>query len=414
MARYAEFLLRPFVKTIVIVGFAVTFGFCLWSASKFHQHFDVKDILPGDSYAIDYLEATELYTDTGLIDVALNFRDVDQSDPEVQAQMRAYANDVTRLKNVENPPDNFWLDHFHLYVNLTGSRELPFTEQLDLFLDNKIFYELYNRDIARDDEGNIVASRTRIKMSVDLSVVQDQIDTISSQREITMEQPINQGKDELAFFMFNDIFFVWEFYLRCVNELFSTTIIGVLAVTAVALIFIPHWTAALFVFPLICVLYVDLLGAMQWGGLHINALTYVSLAVSIGLLVDFVMHVLFRYYECAGTRKEKTVEMLKTMGSSILLGGTTTFLGTIPLMFTTSEIFQNVFISFLGIVTIGVGHGLILLPVLLSTFGPEAQISMTQAKKKTKRMPKKEKLKKEVIVEEDEYGEPRYCYEISC
>jgi uncharacterized membrane protein YdfJ with MMPL/SSD domain len=102
--------------------------------------------------------------------------------------------------------------------------------------------------------------------------------------------------------------------------------------------------------------------------------------MSIGLLVDYVMHVLFRYYEVPGNRHDKTVELLRTMGASILLGGTTTFLGIIPLLFSVSDVFATVFYTFLGIVILGMGHGLILLPVLLSIFGPEETVSMSANK----------------------------------
>ena len=36
-------------------------------------------------------------------------------------------------------------------------------------------------------------------------------------------------------------------------------------------------------------LYFDLLGIMQFCGIHINALTYVTIVISIGLLVDFLV-----------------------------------------------------------------------------------------------------------------------------
>jgi len=114
-----------------------------------------------------------------------------------------------------------------------------------------------------------------------------------------------------------------------------------------------------------------LVRTVQWAGININAISYVGLALSIGLLVDFVMHILLRYYEVKGNRREKTVEMLRTMGSSILVGGISTFLGTVPLALASSRIFYTIFVTFLGIVTIGMGHGLILLPVILSTVGPE-------------------------------------------
>lgn len=113
---------------------------------------------------------------------------------------------------------------------------------------------------------------------------------------------------------------------------------------------------------------------MQWFGVSINAVSYVTLVMSIGLLVDFVMHVLLRYYESPGNRYEKTVDMLQTMGASILVGSISTFLGTLPLAFSSSEIFSTVFVAFMGLVLMGASHGLILLPVVLSIIGPEDQI----------------------------------------
>ena len=93
--------------------------------------------------------------------------------------------------------------------------------------------------------------------------------------------------------------------------------------------------------------------------------------MSVGLLVDFVMHVLLRYYESNGTRVEKTMNTLKTMGSSIFLGGISSLLGTLALAFSTSSIFFSVFVVFFGLVILGVIHGLIFLPIILATFGPE-------------------------------------------
>jgi hypothetical protein len=50
-------------------------------------------------------------------------------------------------------------------------------------------------------------------------------------------------------------------------------------------------------------------------------------------------------------------------------------LGTLPLAFCTSYVFSTVFFGFLGLVTLlGCGHGLILMPVILSTIGPEDHV----------------------------------------
>lgn len=154
-------------------------------------------------------------------------------------------------------------------------------------------------------------------------------------------------------------------------QLIKTTIIGVFAVTGVSLILIPHWSAPLFVFPFICLLYIDLLGWIQIMGLEVNAVTYIGMVMSIGLLVDFVMHILLRYYESRGSRMEKTISTMETMGSSIFLGGVSSLLGTMALAFSTSSIFFSVFVVFFGLVILGTLHGLIFLPIILSTFGPE-------------------------------------------
>jgi Niemann-Pick C1 protein len=101
-------------------------------------------------------------------------------------------------------------------------------------------------------------------------------------------------------------------------------------------------------------------------------ITYVVLVISIGLLVDFIMHVLLRYYESeCGTREEKVKDALGTMGASILVGGLSTFLAVTPLLFSTSEVFQTVCLAFLAMVVLGISHGLILLPVILSYVGTE-------------------------------------------
>jgi len=98
--------------------------------------------------------------------------------------------------------------------------------------------------------------------------------------------------------------------------------------------------------------------------------------MAIGLLVDHVMHIALAYYESPeASREAKVKHVLRSMGTSILLGGLSTFIGTLPLAFTSSTVFYTVFVAFIAIVTLGLGHGLILLPVVLSMVGPVGKIA---------------------------------------
>jgi Niemann-Pick C1 protein len=375
MLKYAEHLLRPWVKATVVLAFTALLCAGAISVSQLTQSFSFTDVLPNDSYLTDFFDALDDYTDRSSISPQVYFRNVDQSDKNIQEQMESYISDlVSMVDSILEPPGFFWLRDFKVFVNNSEDSlaQLDFYDQVQAFLNDTVYSELYRDDIVTDRDGTITASRCRIDMDhIDLEDIKQQIDALEEQRKVTKMQPINQGQKDWAFFTFEGIYNIWEFYAVSVDELIITTVTGVAAVTGVAFLLIPHLTAALFVLPMISMMYIEVLGVLQWAGAHVNPVSYIAMVMSIGLLVDYAMHVLLRYFESPGSRKEKTVEMLRTMGASILIAGISTFLGTLPLAFSTSEIFTTVFYAFLGLVTVGCGHGLILLPVVLSTIGPE-------------------------------------------
>lgn len=111
---------------------------------------------------------------------------------------------------------------------------------------------------------------------------------------------------------------------------------------------------------------------------------YICVLVSIGLLVDFMIHMLLHYYQSpASTRDAKVADTLETMGVSILLGGLTTLLAVVPLCLSTAEVFMTVFYAFFAMVGLGISHGLILLPVILSLIGPVDRVTIHQYDQET-------------------------------
>lgn len=399
MAWLGSVILQPKIKVLVIVVFLSFAGFCGWRASLLEQRFSVRDVLPDGSYMRDFIDATEFYTDEADVRPKLYFRYVDQSNTTVQDLMFDYVDTIVALDQVSEKPTRFWLDHFQEFVNAENLTSLAFNEQVDKFLDDPVYRYIHYDDIYRDEEtGNIIASRVAVSYDqVGYQVVKEEIEALKDTQRATAEFEINQGldSDDWPFFAYTGDFTGWEFYAVCVQELILTTVIGVISVTCIAVIIIPHWTAGPIVLPFIVILYVDLLGVAQMAGVYVNAVSYIGLTMSIGLLVDFIMHCLLRYYEVPGTRREKCVEMLRTMGASILLGGISTFLGIMLLVFASSDIFFTIFVIFCGIVVLGVSHGLILLPVVLSIIGPEDQVTTSLVKKEEE--PRKP-LEKKVLI----------------
>jgi len=375
MVWYADALLTPWVKAIVVMIFLGLGSGSFYYATLLTQEFDFTDVIPKDSYITPWFNSMTDYTTRGTNFIDVYFRNVDQADQIIQQQMEDYVNDLVQMKQVDYEPASFWLQDFKKYVNESiDLEELPFYEQFGTFFNDPIYNELHSDSFVLDENGMILSSRTTVFMNnIDNSNVKELISALEDQREVSARQPINDGKSEWSFFTFSDQYLIWEFYSVSIKELYLTTVFSVVTVCLVTTIFIPHWTALLFVFPLICLLYVDLLGVLQLAGYNINPISYVAIVISIGLLIDFLVHTLLRYFEIEGDREKRTKEMLRTMGSSVFVGGISTFLGVVPLAFSTSNTFMTIFVAFIALVVLGIGHGLIFLPVLLSMFGPESK-----------------------------------------
>lgn len=357
MSWYADRLLLPRVKAIVVVAFAALFGVCLWSTLQLELYFDFLSVLPSDSYVGRFYTAANQYTNRQGPKPFIYFRDVDQSDPAIQAEMQAYVDGIVSIDAVSEQPFHWWLRDYQEYVaeNELELEGLAFNETIQRFLRDT--EHGYGGDFLFDENGNILASRTQFYMDrIDATQLGDGLAAYQEQREVTRAQPVNnQGNDDWAFFSFDKIYQMWEFLLITPHELTQSTLICIGSVSAMSLVFMPHWSGILFVAPLMAVLYIDLMGFINFCGIDINALSYVSLVMAIGLLVDFIMHVVLRYYESPETecREAKTKDVLETMGASVLLGGLSTFLGILPLMFSGSDIIFTFVVTFAGVVILG-------------------------------------------------------------
>jgi len=383
MIWFSHVLLQPMVKVAVILSFLGMLGGFTYSAFKLEQRFEIAEVLPSGSYVAKFWSTIDGYNHGSGIAPYIIFRDVDQSAPDIQEQMEQYVNDLVEIDAIADQPTFFWLRDFKSYISSSGVAGLynaSFTDQLDSFLAVPSFYKLYKDDIVRDDIGNIIISRTRCRMdNVALQDVTMQVQALTDAMSVSDSQPINEDRKDWAFFTYDiTAYNVWMFYTSTPSELLLSTVLSITAVTVITLIFIPHWTSALFVGPIMIMLYADLLGFLQVCGIAINSITFISLVLSIGLMVDFLVHVLLRYYESeALTRAEKVKDALQTMGVSVLIGGLSTFLGVIPLAFASSDIFYTLFITFLGLVVLGLAHGLIFLPVVLSLLGPNVELNLS-------------------------------------
>jgi Niemann-Pick C1 protein len=209
--------------------------------------------------------------------------------------------------------------------------------------------------------------------NLDMQEINQQIDALEDQRKVTKAQQINQGCKDWAFFTFSSLYIRWDLYIVTVKEMITTTVIGVIAVTVVAFLLIPHILAALFVLPLICGVYIDVLGVLQWSGAYVNTICYFVMVMSIAFWRTTSCTCCFATTSRQDTARKRQSRCFAPWALRFSLAALRRSSGIMMLALSTSEVFRTIFFAFLGVVTLGCGHGLILLPLILSIIGPEDQ-----------------------------------------
>merc|ERR1711968_67297 len=185
-------------------------------------------------------------------------------------------------------------------------------------------------------------------------------------------------------FSFTYVFF--EQYKIIERELFQNLALAAGAVFIITTLLIAHIVTSTIVTICVCLTIVDLLGVMWIWGLTIDGVNVIQLTLAVGLAVDYSAHIGHAFMQQQGSggvntvaeRERRITAAVAEIGASVINGGVSTFLAVLMLSVSRSYVFRSFFKVFFGIVVLGLLHGLMLLPVLLSYCGPSAlQFSQT-------------------------------------
>lgn len=394
MSTYSRILLKPVSKVIVLVLFTSLFIVFAYIASGITQALDTKEILPEDSFVKDYISDLEDYTtnkEAAHTTVKVVFRDVDVTDEEIQYQMKEYINDLVDMPFVSSQPVSFWLRDFEEFLlynpKLVNDVSKSYNEKLDMFLSTPPFDSIYSDQVKRDANGTVVASWTYLFFDgVSIHDAPALVNAFQEQRRVTSAQSINKSDDnndplDGPFFTFGELYYTCEMWNVLVDEITVTLIFGLASLFVVALIFGPHPIAPFLLTPTVLATFVEVVAIMRLAGLHIDPLTSIGLITCLGIVMDYNLHVCQAYLEIDDedegrrrggrwTRNDKVVVMMEGMGTSVLKCGLTNLLGVLPLGLNSSLGFRTLFVTFLAFTSVGVAHGLVFLPVVLSLVGP--------------------------------------------
>ncbi|XP_032971627.1 protein patched homolog 2 isoform X6 [Rhinolophus ferrumequinum] len=170
-------------------------------------------------------------------------------------------------------------------------------------------------------------------------------------------------------------FLFWEQYLglrRCF--LLAVCILLVCTFLVCALLLLNPWTAGLIVLVL-AMMTVELFGIMGFLGIKLSAIPVVILVASVGIGVEFTVHVALGFLTTPGSRNLRAARALEHTFAPVTDGAVSTLLGLLMLAGSNFDFIVRYFFMVLTLLTLlGLLHGLVLLPVLLSILGPPPEV----------------------------------------
>ncbi|XP_062986710.1 NPC intracellular cholesterol transporter 1 [Elgaria multicarinata webbii] len=450
---YSPFLLKDWMRPIVISIFVGVLSFSIAVVNKVEIGLDQRLSMPDDSYVMDYFNSLSKYLHAGppvyfVLEEGHNYTTLDGQnmvcggtgcDNNSLVQQIFDAAEISSFTRIGYAPSS-WLDDYFDWVKPQSSccriyntteqfcnasvvnpscvrcrpltpegKQRPqgedFMEFLPMFLsDNpnpkcgKGGHAAYSSAVNFIHNNTEVGATYFMSYHTVLKTSADFIDAMKKARIIAnnITESMNSKEGNYRVFPYSVFYVFYEQYLTIVNDtIFNLGIsLGSIFIVTMVLLGFEIW-AAFVVSLTIAMILINMFGVMWLWGISLNAVSLVNLVMSCGISVEFCSHVTRAFtISTKATRAERAEEALSHMGSSVFSGITLTkFGGIVVLAFSKSQIFQIFYFRmYLAMVLLGATHGLIFLPVLLSYIGPSVNKAKARAAQERNKGTEREKL----------------------
>lgn len=266
-----------------------------------------------------------------------------------------------------------WYFNFRDFGNLTSNDQtIPpddYYDLLDQFLTTTKIGKFFAQNIVQDDTSGLIVATQSIARYVTLESKEIEVDAMRSLRSAVDSAGVEDA------FAFSRAFIYIEGDAIIKEEAVKSALLSLTAVFVVTLVLVGHLFVASIVLLGVGFSLIDLLGFMDFFDINLNTVSVISLALAVGLTIDFSAHIGLMFMTSVGTKKERVGAALSQLGPALTHGGLTTILIIGVLGFSKSYVFNVFFKVILMIISLGLFHGMVIVPIVLHRIGPDSYFS---------------------------------------
>lgn len=355
---YGPFLTHKLVKACVFVIYTVYLAVSIYGCFTLQEGLDTRNLALDDSYIINYYNNQRQHFSEYSCNVMVAVKQpFPYWDEDEQKHLRSCISNFESLNFVNGT--FAWFLSFQQYANATDlniSSQEAFRTHLPHFLE---LNSMFKQDINLTAENEIQASRFFIQTLNKTTMT----DMMTGLRRTAQECPA-----ELL--VYHPAFIYFDQYTVIMDNTVQTILVAVIVMLAISLVLIPNPLCSVWVAFAICSVIVGVTGFMALWGVNLDSISMINLVMCIGFSVDFSAHISYSFVSSLKSDvNEKAIDALAHLGYPILQGAMSTILGVVVLSMSGSYIFRTFFKIVFLVITFGLLHGLVFIPVFLTLFG---------------------------------------------
>jgi len=362
------------VKSLVLMVFTAYIVVSIWGITRLKEGLEKRNTVNYDSYSVAYYDAEDkYYLDYRYVINVVVSGDIYYSDPSSQDKLEKMMKEFENSTFIASDMSTSWLRDFlgfvernKQYEDYKIDTESDFVNTLDTIYLSDPSSPL-TLDVSFNQQRDRIIAARFILQGFDVKNANEETEMLLKLRQIAEKYSVGDFKVSV----FHPYFIYIDQFLEILPQTIQSILVTSGFMMVVSFVLIPNPICSLWVAFSILSIEAGVVGYMTWWGINLDGIALINLIMCIGFSVDFSAHICYHYMsEENKSPDERIRSSLYALGLPIIQGALSTILGVLGLAFAPCYAYVTFFKMIFLVIFLGAMHGLILLPVLLSLFGP--------------------------------------------